>query len=186
MQHMGVHASSAHACGHYLCALGMLIISTMHHSRSATRQSRVSSCAAAGEIAKIALARSFIKVQGKTPEATMASALYTDVKRRGADGTSTFVRPQEGLFGLRAWGNSVGSPAAAGRVSYPKHCMLWTVARQAQQPGTSTFVRPHERPQPVWLGQQHRQPCCSWPDEPVCCSCSTSMVGARRSDIAAG
>ena len=55
----------------------------------------------AGEIARLALARGFIRVQGKTPEATMASALYTDVKRKGGEGT--FVRPQEGLFGLRAW-----------------------------------------------------------------------------------
>ena len=42
----------------------------------------------------------------------MASALYTDVKRRGSEGTSTFVRPQEGLFGLRAWGSSARGPAA--------------------------------------------------------------------------
>ncbi|KAK9799426.1 hypothetical protein WJX73_009089 [Symbiochloris irregularis] len=56
-----------------------------------------------GDIAKAALARGYINVQGKTPEATMASAMYTDVKRKGSEGTSTFIRPHEGLFGLRIW-----------------------------------------------------------------------------------
>ena len=45
--------------------------------------------------------RGLITCQGKTPEATMASALYTDVKRKEA--TSIFIRPHEGLFGLREW-----------------------------------------------------------------------------------
>ncbi|KAF5833881.1 HB1, ASXL, restriction endonuclease HTH domain-containing protein [Dunaliella salina] len=54
-----------------------------------------------GDITKVALERGLILSQGKTPEATMASALYTDVKRK-AD-RSAFTRPQEGLFGLRTW-----------------------------------------------------------------------------------
>lgn len=54
-----------------------------------------------GDIAKVALQRGLIKCQGKTPEATMASALYTDVKRK--EGHSIFIRPHEGLFGLREW-----------------------------------------------------------------------------------
>eukprot|EP00877_Chromochloris_zofingiensis_P002038 jgi/Chrzof1/11835/Cz06g11210.t1 len=54
-----------------------------------------------GEITKIALQRGFLNAQGKTPEATMASALYTDVKKK--NGTSLFTRPQEGLFGLKEW-----------------------------------------------------------------------------------
>jgi hypothetical protein len=54
-----------------------------------------------GEIARLALKRHLIKCSGKTPEATMASALYTDIKRK--EGESTFVRPKEGLFGLREW-----------------------------------------------------------------------------------
>ena len=59
-----------------------------------------------GEITKAALQRGFIKCNGKTPDATMASALYTDIKRRV--GQSVFVRPREGLFGLREWdGNHV-------------------------------------------------------------------------------
>ena len=52
-----------------------------------------------GEICRIAIQRSLIKCQGKTPEATMASALYTDVKRKGE--ASVFTRPYEGLFGLK-------------------------------------------------------------------------------------
>ena len=55
----------------------------------------------AGEIARAALRRGLIQCHGKTPEATMASALYSDVKRK--EGASAFVRPQEGLFGLREW-----------------------------------------------------------------------------------
>ncbi|KAI8101121.1 hypothetical protein M9435_001229 [Picochlorum sp. BPE23] len=54
-----------------------------------------------GDIAKLALRRGLIKCSGKTPEATMASALYTDIKRKV--GESTFIRPREGLFGLKEW-----------------------------------------------------------------------------------
>lgn len=45
--------------------------------------------------------RGLINCNGKTPDATMASALYTDLKQR--DVNSIFVRPHEGLFGLREW-----------------------------------------------------------------------------------
>ena len=38
---------------------------------------------------------------GKTPEATMAAALYTDIKKYR--NYSTFIKPREGLFGLREW-----------------------------------------------------------------------------------
>mmetsp|Transcript_18543 Transcript_18543/g.51939 ORF Transcript_18543/g.51939 Transcript_18543/m.51939 type:complete len:662 (+) Transcript_18543:273-2258(+) len=54
-----------------------------------------------GDITRVALERGLIKCQGKTPEATMASALYTDVKRK--ERKSIFTRPQEGLFGLHEW-----------------------------------------------------------------------------------
>eukprot|EP00884_Botryococcus_braunii_P001142 jgi/Botrbrau1/11028/Bobra.92_2s0001.1 len=54
-----------------------------------------------GEIARLALQRGLIKCSGKTPEATMASALYTDIKRK--NGRSIFFKPREGLFGLREW-----------------------------------------------------------------------------------
>ena len=40
--------------------------------------------------ARLALERQHIKCQGRTPEATMASALYTDVKRKG--NKSVFTR----------------------------------------------------------------------------------------------
>ena len=39
---------------------------------------------------RLALERQHIKCQGRTPEATMASALYTDVKRKG--NKSVFTR----------------------------------------------------------------------------------------------
>ncbi|KAK9812395.1 hypothetical protein WJX73_007500 [Symbiochloris irregularis] len=55
-----------------------------------------------GEITRLALEQALIRCQGRTPEATMASALYTDVKRK--HDKSVFTRPQEGLFGLREWG----------------------------------------------------------------------------------
>jgi len=54
-----------------------------------------------GEIARMALRKGYIRCQGKTPEATMASALYTDVKKKNDN--SVFTRPEEGLFGLREW-----------------------------------------------------------------------------------
>ncbi|KAK9834831.1 hypothetical protein WJX81_002117 [Elliptochloris bilobata] len=53
------------------------------------------------EIARAALKRGLILCRGKTPGATMASALYSDVKRK--EGASAFIRPHEGLFGLREW-----------------------------------------------------------------------------------
>lgn len=53
------------------------------------------------DITKRALQLGYIRCQGRTPEATMASALYTDVKKKGE--RSYFSRPEEGLFGLREW-----------------------------------------------------------------------------------
>ena len=54
-----------------------------------------------GEITRVALRRGLLQCSGKTPEATMASALYTDVKRK--EKNSVFTRPGEGLFGMREW-----------------------------------------------------------------------------------
>mmetsp|Transcript_33602 Transcript_33602/g.60094 ORF Transcript_33602/g.60094 Transcript_33602/m.60094 type:complete len:583 (-) Transcript_33602:140-1888(-) len=54
-----------------------------------------------GDICRVALERGLLQAKGKTPEATMASALYTDVKRK--EKKSIFTRPQEGLFGLQEW-----------------------------------------------------------------------------------
>eukprot|EP00877_Chromochloris_zofingiensis_P006994 jgi/Chrzof1/2548/Cz11g19210.t1 len=56
---------------------------------------------ATGEITRIALERKLLACQGKTPDATMASALYTDVRKRG--GSSPFIKPKQGLFGLKSW-----------------------------------------------------------------------------------
>ena len=70
-----------------------------------------------GEIAKLALTRGLVRCTGKTPEATMASALYTDIKRR--EDRSLFVRPREGLFGLREWVKDGIIKAPSGGVQYP-------------------------------------------------------------------
>jgi hypothetical protein len=56
---------------------------------------------ATGEICKLALEWGLLKCSGKTPEATMASSLYGDIKRN--DGTSLFFRPSGGMFGLKEW-----------------------------------------------------------------------------------
>ena len=97
----------------------------------------------AGEIARLALARGFIRVQGKTPEATMASALYTDVKRKGGEGT--FVRPQEGLFGLRAWRHlPVRIPVLLHMLLYccVSHRAVGPIIRQWAQAGRSSAFEP--------------------------------------------
>lgn len=80
----------------------------------------------AGEIARAALKRGLIKCTGKTPEATMASALYTDIKRK--EGQSIFIRPHEGLFGLREWieqgvAFQVSKTKSASTVPAPLPCM---------------------------------------------------------------
>lgn len=51
------------------------------------------------EITRRALAQKLITPQGLTPEATMASRLYTDTKQEG----SRFVRAGHGCFGLTQW-----------------------------------------------------------------------------------
>ncbi|MEW5310217.1 MAG: hypothetical protein WDW38_002034 [Sanguina aurantia] len=56
-----------------------------------------------GDITKRAQERRLLKVTGLTPENTMASALYTDVRKRPT--TTPFIKPKEGLFGLKAWLN---------------------------------------------------------------------------------
>lgn len=55
-----------------------------------------------GDITREAMSRGLLKsCKGKTPDATMASALYSEVKTNGP--RSTFVRPRAGHFGLREW-----------------------------------------------------------------------------------
>lgn len=62
-------------------------------------------------LCRVALEKELINCQGKTPDATMASALYTDVKRKPE--TSVFTRPEEGLFGLREWDDEGFVPEVA-------------------------------------------------------------------------
>ena len=49
----------------------------------------------------LAIDRALLRTVGRTPEASMASALYTDVKKKGTQ--ATFAKVEEGLFGLREW-----------------------------------------------------------------------------------
>jgi HB1, ASXL, restriction endonuclease HTH domain len=56
---------------------------------------------ATGEICKLALEWGLLKCSGKTPEATMASSLYGDIKKN--HGASLFFRPRGGMFGLKEW-----------------------------------------------------------------------------------
>lgn len=70
----------------------------------------------------MALKQGYVNVQGKTPEATMASALYTDIKRK--EGQSVFIRPHEGLFGLREWWDM----GYRFMVSHPPHRKAFCIA----------------------------------------------------------
>ncbi|KAK9820280.1 hypothetical protein WJX72_008553 [[Myrmecia] bisecta] len=90
-----------------------------------------------GEITKVALDRALINCQGKTPEATMASALYTDVKRKGDQ--SVFTRPEEGLFGLREW-EEEGFVAEALPGSVPSPVQ---VIKRNRTPGARQVKKPH-------------------------------------------
>ena len=49
---------------------------------------------------RLALERQHIKCQGRTPEATMASALYTDVKRKGSKSVFTRRAPVPAVVGF--------------------------------------------------------------------------------------
>lgn len=51
---------------------------------------RLLRCSAAGEITKLAIERKLLKCMGKTPENTMASALYTEVRKKA--GTTVFIK----------------------------------------------------------------------------------------------
>lgn len=71
-------------------------------------------------IAERALAGGLVTTTGKTPDATMAAQLYTEIQAHGEQ--STFVPAGKGLFGLRAWGIGglpPGRPAAGSKVARP-------------------------------------------------------------------
>ena len=57
------------------------------------------------DITQRALDAEYINPQGLTPEATLASQMYTDVKRKGV--ASAFRREGRGIFGLAAWDKGV-------------------------------------------------------------------------------
>ncbi|EIE25548.1 hypothetical protein COCSUDRAFT_61750 [Coccomyxa subellipsoidea C-169] len=90
-----------------------------------------------GDITKLALERQHIKCQGRTPEATMASALYTDVKRKG--NKSVFTRPQEGLFGLREWEDEGFVPDPVPGIPPPSEI----IERRPRSEGPRTVRRLH-------------------------------------------
>lgn len=56
-----------------------------------------------GEVCRMALKCGIIQCSGKTPEATMASCMYTDIRKKVR---AVFVRPLEGAFGLKEWEQS--------------------------------------------------------------------------------
>ncbi|KAL3146410.1 hypothetical protein ABBQ32_003092 [Trebouxia sp. C0010 RCD-2024] len=87
---------------------------------------------------KLALDMELINCQGKTPEATMASALYTDVKRKLH--LSVFTRPQEGMFGLREW-EEEGFVPQAQDVDDPSYDPVPTV-KKARQPSARVAPKP--------------------------------------------
>ena len=60
-------------------------------------------------LCRLALERQHIKCQGRTPEATMASALYTDVKRKGNKSVFTRCLPLSAICKLHASSGSAGS-----------------------------------------------------------------------------
>lgn len=59
----------------------------------------------AKEITKFALKSGLITSQGKTPEATMGTQIYTDINKKGEE--SLFVKVERGLFGLREWDEEI-------------------------------------------------------------------------------
>ena len=76
---------------------------------------------ATGEICKLALEWGLLKCTGKTPEATMASSLYGDIKRN--DGGSVFYRPRGGMFGLKEWIEQERHPSEALIPSVSQHSL---------------------------------------------------------------
>src|SRR3712207_1146584 len=63
------------------------------------------------EITERGIAAGLIKTTGKTPAASMAAQLYTNINLYGEQ--SPFVKTGKALFGLRAWGMPPATVAAA-------------------------------------------------------------------------
>ncbi|KAK9864336.1 hypothetical protein WJX84_007017 [Apatococcus fuscideae] len=93
-----------------------------------------------GDITRVALEKALINCQGKTPDATMASALYTDVKRKPE--TSVFTRPEEGLFGLREWEDEGFVPEVAISSSPPVPVPTTSQPKRIRSPGARIIKKP--------------------------------------------
>ena len=78
---------------------------------------------------------------GKTPEATMASACYTDLKKKDVN-KRVFARPSEGHFGLREWAND---PELT-HLLQPKLHMLAETFEEEQKPKVE---KPWKQPAPM-------------------------------------
>ncbi len=89
---------------------------------------------------RVALEKALINCQGKTPDATMASALYTDVKRKPE--TSVFTRPEEGLFGLREWEDEGFVPEVAISSSPPVPVPTTSQPKRIRSPGARIIKKP--------------------------------------------
>ncbi len=60
----------------------------------------------AKEIRKIAIEKGLIETRGKTPEASIGSVIYQEIKGKGDK--SRFVKVKPGVFGLKEWGTEAG------------------------------------------------------------------------------
>ena len=79
---------------------------------------------------------------GKTPEATMASACYTDLKKKDVN-KRVFARPSEGHFGLREWAND---PELAHLLQPKLHRLAETFGEEKVEPKVE---KPWKQPAPV-------------------------------------
>ena len=79
---------------------------------------------------------------GKTPEATMASACYTDLKKKDVN-KRVFARPSEGHFGLREWAND---PELAHLLQPKLHRLAETFCEEKVEPKVE---KPWKQPPPV-------------------------------------
>jgi hypothetical protein len=91
------------------------------------------------QIVQQALAQGLVQTVGKTPAATMAARLYTEIQQHGA--SSVFVRTGTGVFGLRAWGHEQipSSTTALGKPRRPVPISLDPVERLVAEVMTAQY-----------------------------------------------
>jgi len=101
-----------------------------------------------GEITRLAMKLGLIgSLPGKTPDATMASALYTDIKKgRIGKGDSLFARPCEGLFGLKEWADD--AELADLLVERSKADNLQRLQRSEKEPAAANAAKRPSTPPP--------------------------------------